>query len=96
MFDCLSVTVFDCLSVTLFGCLSVIVFDCLSDAADLSCAVLEAFPKTVIVCMLRAMKFGSSEAQQRFPRLLQLVESHPDTVADFRKQVITLDPTPCS
>ncbi|XP_041364232.1 DNA-dependent protein kinase catalytic subunit-like [Gigantopelta aegis] len=53
---------------------------------DLSLAILKTFPDTIIVCMLRAMKFGSSEARQRFPRLLQLVEYYPETMAAFVKQ----------
>ncbi|XP_071960307.1 DNA-dependent protein kinase catalytic subunit-like [Antedon mediterranea] len=42
-----------------------------------------AFPLAIVTNTLQAMKDGSSEAIQRFPRLLQLVESHPDTAKEF-------------
>ncbi|KAK3580733.1 hypothetical protein CHS0354_005741 [Potamilus streckersoni] len=45
--------------------------------------ILKSFPDTVIVCLLKAMKLNSMEARQRFPRLLQLVETYPDTMGTF-------------
>ncbi|KAL3877683.1 hypothetical protein ACJMK2_035352, partial [Sinanodonta woodiana] len=45
--------------------------------------ILKSFPDTVIVCLLKAMKLNSMEARQRFPRLLQLVETYPDTMGNF-------------
>ena len=37
--------------------------------------------------MLKAMCYGSDEARQRFPRLLQIVELYPDTLDAFIKKV---------
>ncbi|XP_048248370.1 DNA-dependent protein kinase catalytic subunit-like [Haliotis rufescens] len=56
------------------------------EEADLSPAVAKTFPDTVVVCMLKAMKLGSVEARERFPRLMQLVEYYPETMATFREK----------
>ncbi|XP_077979786.1 DNA-dependent protein kinase catalytic subunit-like [Glandiceps talaboti] len=45
--------------------------------------VTELFPKSVVIHLLKALKLNSVEAMQRFPRLLQLVESYPDTMDSF-------------
>ena len=37
--------------------------------------------------MLKAMCYGSDQALQRFPRLLQIVEMYPDTVQAFITKV---------
>ena len=39
---------------------------------------LEQFPSVILTYTLRAMQFGSSEARQLFPRLLQLLDTYPD------------------
>lgn len=48
---------------------------------------ISAFPATVVKCMLEAMQCGSSEARERFPRLLQVIENHPDTMDLFISKV---------
>lgn len=48
---------------------------------------LQQFPSVVVMYSLKAMKFGSRAAIQQFPRLLQLVELYPATMADFRRKV---------
>ena len=48
---------------------------------------LKTFPDTVVVCLLKAIKMENMEARQRFPRLLQLVELYPDTMATFVAKV---------
>lgn len=42
--------------------------------------LVDSFPETIVLCVLTAMKQGSAEARQRFPRLLQLAEYYPDTI----------------
>ncbi|XP_052262779.1 DNA-dependent protein kinase catalytic subunit-like isoform X1 [Dreissena polymorpha] len=44
---------------------------------------IEQFPETLVVCLLRSIKLDSTEARQRFPRLLQILELHPQTKATF-------------
>ncbi|XP_064405997.1 DNA-dependent protein kinase catalytic subunit-like isoform X2 [Halichondria panicea] len=46
----------------------------------------ESFPSVVVAYSLKAMKFGSPLATQRFPRLLQLVELYPATMETFQKK----------
>ncbi|XP_068717854.1 DNA-dependent protein kinase catalytic subunit-like isoform X1 [Montipora capricornis] len=41
------------------------------------------FPGIVVRYMLKAMCYNSDEARQRFPRLLQIVQSYPDTLQAF-------------
>ncbi|KAK6170524.1 hypothetical protein SNE40_018898 [Patella caerulea] len=53
------------------------------DEEHIDSKVLESYPETITVCLLKAMKLGSKEAIERFPRLLQLVELYPDTMAAF-------------
>ena len=48
---------------------------------------LSSFPSTVVKCMMEAMRDGSSEARERFPRLLQVIENHPDTMDLFIDKV---------
>jgi len=50
--------------------------------------VLTAFPETLGVCLLQALKLGSLEARQRFPRLLEIVELHPHARASFVNKVV--------
>ncbi|XP_064600499.1 DNA-dependent protein kinase catalytic subunit-like [Liolophura sinensis] len=52
------------------------------DGEDVKIAsgLLDSFPETIVLCVLTAMKQGSAEARQRFPRLLQLAEYYPDTI----------------
>ncbi|ESO96748.1 hypothetical protein LOTGIDRAFT_143667, partial [Lottia gigantea] len=49
--------------------------------------VIENYGETIIICLLKAMKLGSMEAIERFPRLLQFVELYPDTMPTFIKMV---------
>ncbi|KAK7005038.1 DNA-dependent protein kinase catalytic subunit, partial [Biomphalaria glabrata] len=44
------------------------------------------FPETIVLCLLNAMKGGSEEARERFPRLLQLSELFPDVRDVFIKK----------
>ncbi|XP_055874578.1 DNA-dependent protein kinase catalytic subunit-like [Biomphalaria glabrata] len=44
------------------------------------------FPETIVLCLLNAMKGGSEEARERFPRLLQLSELFPDVWDVFIKK----------
>ncbi|KAH9508229.1 hypothetical protein Btru_050515 [Bulinus truncatus] len=57
------------------------VVDNFSDDCNMS-----SFPETVVVCLLNAMKGGSEEARERFPRLLQLSELFPDVRNAFIKK----------
>jgi DNA-dependent protein kinase catalytic subunit len=45
-----------------------------------------SFPRVVVTYMLKAMQYGSMEARQQFPRLLQLLELYPETVNEFVKK----------
>ncbi|XP_065898419.1 DNA-dependent protein kinase catalytic subunit-like isoform X2 [Dysidea avara] len=40
---------------------------------------IKQFPSVMVSHLLKAMRLGSSTAMQLFPRLLQLVEKHPET-----------------
>ncbi|KAL8588517.1 hypothetical protein ACOMHN_043866 [Nucella lapillus] len=53
------------------------------ESLELSGGQLKAFPGTVIKCMMEALRNGSSEARERFPRLLLVIENHPDTMGLF-------------
>lgn len=47
------------------------------------------FPGIVIRYVLKSMAYESSEARQKFPRLLQLVELYPgNDVEAFKRKVI--------
>ncbi|XP_070581112.1 DNA-dependent protein kinase catalytic subunit-like [Ptychodera flava] len=46
-------------------------------------AVTSSFPKSVVIHLLKALKLNSVEATQRFPRLLQMVETYPETMDTF-------------
>ena len=59
-----------------------------SDELQVSSSALKSFPDTIIVCLLNAIKMENMEARQRFPRLLQLVEIYPDTMATFVAKVM--------
>ncbi|PIK41530.1 putative DNA-dependent protein kinase catalytic subunit [Apostichopus japonicus] len=50
------------------------------------------FPSTVVKSFLTAMRYSSSEAKQRFPRLLQIIETYPETLKDFIKETSSV---PC-
>ncbi|XP_071796803.1 DNA-dependent protein kinase catalytic subunit-like [Asterias amurensis] len=55
----------------------------LQDSGDVSIASLpsmDAYSQTVVRYTLKAMHYGSDEAMQRYPRLLQLVESCPESM----------------
>ncbi|KAL5017908.1 hypothetical protein ScPMuIL_003630 [Solemya velum] len=56
------------------------------DEVSINDKLLEKFPDTIVTCLLQAMKLNSREALQRFPRLLQLVEYHRDTMSTFIKK----------
>ena len=49
--------------------------------------ILQQFPSVVVAYSLKAMQYSSKVATQRFPRLLQIVELHPDTLEAFKKKV---------
>ncbi|CAG5121488.1 unnamed protein product, partial [Candidula unifasciata] len=49
-----------------------------------TCIVSE-FPQTVVVCLLKAMQEGQTEARERFPRLLQIAELYPEVIGVFNK-----------
>ena len=51
---------------------------------------LSLFPSTIIKCMMEAMQNGSSEARERFPCLLQVIENYPDTMRLFIDKVLRL------
>lgn len=44
------------------------------------------FPGIVVRYMLKSMCYNSDEARQRFPRLLQIVQTYPDTLEAFIKK----------
>ena len=48
-----------------------------------------SFPVAMVISLLAAMQNNDMEARQRFPRLLQIVAAHPDTVDTFRTKVRT-------
>ncbi|XP_052761107.1 DNA-dependent protein kinase catalytic subunit-like isoform X2 [Mya arenaria] len=50
---------------------------------DIGDRCVSAFPESVVVCLLQALKLGSLEARQRFPRLLQIIELHPESTSTF-------------
>lgn len=41
-------------------------------------SIKEEFPRIIVKNLLTAIRFGSYEAQQRFPRLLQIVSAYPE------------------
>ena len=53
----------------------------------LSSSCSQQYPSVVVSCCLKAMRHGSRAATQQFPRLLQLLELHPDTLYHFKKKV---------
>ncbi|XP_076445486.1 DNA-dependent protein kinase catalytic subunit-like [Babylonia areolata] len=56
------------------------------ESLELNKGDLDEFPSTVVKCMMEAMQNGSAEARERFPRLLQVIENYPDTMALFIKK----------
>ena len=48
---------------------------------------MDAYSQTVVRYTLKAMHYGSDEAMQRYPRLLQLVESCPESMQLMIKEV---------
>ncbi|BFZ03143.1 hypothetical protein BsWGS_06182 [Bradybaena similaris] len=50
-----------------------------------TCNVSE-FPQTVVICLLKAMQEGQTEARERFPRLLQIAELYPEVIGDFNRK----------
>ena len=48
---------------------------------------MDLFSAAMIMSHLTAMKNGSAEARQRFPRLLQIVDYYPETIGTFCKKV---------
>lgn len=49
---------------------------------------VKQFPQIIVNYILRSMQFGSTEARQLFPRLLQLIVSYPDTKEQFANKII--------
>ena len=47
----------------------------------------QLFPGIVVRYMLKAMCYGSDEARQKFPRLLQIVALYPETLDAFVNKV---------
>ena len=56
---------------------------------DLS-ILFQSYPGIVVESLLDAMHRGSEDAQQRFPRILQLVERYPETQSQLTDKVDTL------
>ena len=48
----------------------------------------DEFPVTMVTMLLEAMQNNSSEARQRFPRLLQLVELYPACMDTLIRKVV--------
>ncbi len=57
------------------------------EESAVNCESMKSFPDAMVNSLLVAMKNGSAEARQRFPRLLQIVEYYPDTINTFIKKV---------
>ena len=52
----------------------------------MTCPSLTSFPLAIVTSLLRAMRVGSSEARQRFPRALNIVATHASyTMSAFVK-----------
>ncbi|XP_063961376.1 DNA-dependent protein kinase catalytic subunit-like [Lytechinus pictus] len=51
---------------------------------------LETYPTTLVISTLQAMKLSSTKARQHFPRLLQIVEQHPDTIETLIKEASSI------
>jgi hypothetical protein len=49
------------------------------------------FPGIVIRYVLKSMAYESTEARQKFPRLLQLVELHPGSDVEAFKRKVTVN-----
>lgn len=47
----------------------------------------QQYPSVVVSYCLKAMQHGSRAAAQQVPRMLQLLELHPDTLHHFKKKV---------
>ena len=60
------------------------------ETSALDCASFDGFPEAMMTSHLTAMKNGSVEARQRFPRLLQIVDYYPETIPTFRTKVACL------
>lgn len=59
---------------------------------DIFTFLLKMFPGIVIRYVLKSMAYESTEARQKFPRLLQLVELYPGSdVEAFKRKVISLN-----
>ncbi|XP_033121520.1 DNA-dependent protein kinase catalytic subunit-like [Anneissia japonica] len=59
------------------------VLRCQEEDEKLTLQNIEVFPVAIVTNILQAMRHGSTEAMQRFPRLLQLVEDNPDAAKEF-------------
>ena len=46
---------------------------------------LKQFPSVISNYLLRGMQYGSTEARQLFPRLLQLIDTYPNIRGEFIK-----------
>ena len=55
--------------------------------ASSQCESSTSFPVAMVISLLAAMQNNDMEARQRFPRLLQIVAAHPDTVNTFMTKV---------
>ncbi|XP_072167838.1 DNA-dependent protein kinase catalytic subunit-like [Diadema setosum] len=51
---------------------------------------LDDYATRVVQCTLQAMKHNSAEARQRFPRLLELAQTHPDTMTTLQKEAAVI------
>jgi hypothetical protein len=63
------------------------VFTVILEEITLSKTDSDTFTSKTIACLLNAMKLNCTEARQRFPRLLQLVEMYPNNVDQFKVKV---------
>ena len=57
------------------------------EESPVDCSSMDVFPAAMIMSHLTAMKNGSAEARQRFPRLLQIVDYYPETIETFCEKV---------
>ncbi len=53
------------------------------------------FPRVVIKQLLSAIRFGSTEARQRFPRLLQIVSLYPHDPSVLQTFIQECQTIPC-
>ena len=75
------------LILTFSTCMGLVWYIMHVDDTSIDCASMSSFPAAIVTSLLRAMTMDSSEACQRFPRLLSIVELYPDTMNAFIRLV---------